>query len=263
MKRWESFASWTSHALSISYSIYRWLIALGGGGLFVSLGVALSSIAQTRMAAILFGVFFIPVLVLGVFAWLRSSKKRLHGPNPHLRVLESKVTYAVLGSGCYRQTRRLRVRALQHGVERYKHKFIWTGQGQINCKSDDPENSVEIIPESYGPYQQCRLTFQTPLAKGQEYEFGYMLELKDVDHAAKPFLQTTVNDMVDSLTLRVQFPVPGFVSSCVREIFLSSSSETPIWKEEVALPASSSEAIWPISRPRLSYSYRLRWQPRV
>lgn len=254
MRNWSTAAAAVEYSLGISYYIFTWYFALGGGA-FISLAF-LSSYPIAFSTILIVSFLFTGA---GLFVWLSKNRRRLQAINPLLDITSYSATYQVLGGNRYRFIIRIAVRARVTGVDMYKFKFKWTGQGTNNVTVDPPE--MRAIPIQHGqssPWEVMRIQFSRPLAAKDERSFTICFELEDEAGTAVPVLAKNVDDFyVNGFTQKVTLPrAPTYFA---REIYLSSRSEVAVYHKEYREPQTV-ELIWPQRFPRPGRKYTLVWR---
>jgi hypothetical protein len=253
--RWESFAMRVGHFLGLAYSVYQWLIAFGIGGFISSLVIGNSGLL------VVVGLNLSMLSVgLGVFLWIRVSQQRLAGANPGFLSLRVEAVYTVLSNGAYKHKRTELIRARASGLDRYRHRYLWSGNGTVAIRSLKDDLLIEHGRDPRGIQNECVFIFPRPLAKGEEREVSYELELHDRDQSAKPYLGANVNVAKPVLILKVRFnDGGGQIRSAMRQIFLSHGASIPIWEASIPVDEGQSELYWKIRRARAGYRYQISW----
>lgn len=253
--RWVNVAAWIHHVLAAFYFFYQLIVLLGIAG--ITLGISFRSQLD-------FGFCFVIPISLGLLIWgvvlgLRSSKLRLSSYNPGIKQEIVEDIYSLVGPNDYSHSRRVVARIVQHGVDNYKHKFHWTGEGGISY-IEHPKQKVEIYQESYGHYYVCKVDFERAFGKNEKIDFTYDLKFNDRAGTTKPYFGYTSHyHTTRKLILRVRFLCDESIKSYWRKKFLSPYTDIPFWQEQVTLPSGSREASFEIVRPRIGFRYQITW----
>ncbi len=260
-KGWDSIASRVSHLLGALYYLFHWLIILGGVGVITAF---LSHLYLNAPVLLSFTVIVLSVLSIGwgISFWLKANKRRFHGNNPSLQILECHDYYQILDVDRSRNTRRIKAKVLRDGVEYFSHKFQWTGKGLITVETTNSQLRAELKKDHRGIREECRIYFESPKRQGEIVDIAWTLNLQNENHVAKPYLSSTINDWVkEKVSLTAQFPDPGFATSYRKQIFMSGVADIPVW-EKIVVEDGIQVASWIIPRPRPSYRYQIDWKNR-
>jgi hypothetical protein len=252
--KWHSFGARIYYTLGILYYTYQWLFLTGLIGTII-LPIAFYNYYWTTFLVAQPSIAFI---IISIFFWLRKNKYQLQSANPNLYIVIAEINYELLGNEDYAYSRKLLVRALQHGVDHYEHKFRWTGEGKISVNYCNTDYKINIFPQSFGINEVCRIDFERPLRRKETREIYYKLSLKDDKKSARTFLAHTIYDNTDKVILRVKFSSIPSKDLYKKQMFMSGVTDCPVW-EEIVQFSGSSEATWVIEKPRPGYRYQISW----
>jgi hypothetical protein len=254
--KFESAGSRLYYYLGAAYYLYHWLFILAGSsvitGYFVRSNVFLLAGS---------GIVGVVALAGAIAAVIVKSKKRLDCLNPDLLITKSIDTYTVLPDDEYKYEKEISVKARHLGVERYKNKFKWSGDGQIDVTVDCSSQSctATLVKTLDGNWDSVRVDFSYPMNVGNELSFKLTLRMSDKGKTAKPLFQKFIDDIYpNGLTMGAVWSDPP--KELKREIFSSARAEIPLGREDVLEGQISKVTQWPIPRPRLGRRYRISWK---
>jgi hypothetical protein len=253
--RWTGIFAWLHHAFGISIYSYQWILLAGGLG---AIGSGLLGIFTSQLL-IFGGVLFLSVILIAIGLWAGfiRARRRMIAVNSQLEITSFNSIYEMLDEQNYRFRQEITVRAKQPGVNTYKCKYRWTGQGQITFTAS-PGVGLQVEPASRGDVWEANLVlFPHSLSKGEEFSFFLELRLVDEAHSAYPHLAKFVDDhYVNGFKQRVLLPkIPAYYS---KEILYSARSDYLLWYERKHSPESR-EIEWAVKRPLLGRRYRIVW----
>jgi hypothetical protein len=252
--RWINLAAAVYYIAGGAYYFYHWFLIVGATGTVLGF----TAIIFSPVFAIAITPLSLSVLAAGIFFWARSETNRLQSLNPGLKELVSELIYTIHNDKDYELFGVRRVRALHPGIDRFRHKFTWSGTGEIKVSAVQADLEVLLVPESYGPEQVCEIPFSRPLARHEEYEFSYRMVLKDIGQTARPFLNNRVSSATERLMLRVI--IPHSLQCYRRLIFPSFTADIPVHEEVITVAHGIHEFAWEVKRPRVGYRYSIRWE---
>jgi hypothetical protein len=202
--RWEGIASRIYYSLGALYYAYEWLALATAGSALTALTLYLKSSTLLSLAAANISLI---LLIITVAIWLRYTNRRIRGRNPALQVLTLDYSYDIFADNKYRTTKGVTAKALYNGVDHYRHAFVWTGAGDISARAHVPEDGkITLSHDSLGPKQLCQVHFERPLARGEETQIKFTLDLVDSAKTSQPFFALTSYDWIQKdATLRVRF----------------------------------------------------------
>lgn len=253
--KFESAGSRLYYYLGAAYYVYHWMFIVAGSSVVTGYFVRSNVFLLAGFAAV-------GVIALGgaISAVIVKSKKRLDCLNPDLLITKSADTYTVLPNNEYMYEKEISVKARHLGVQRYKNKFKWSGEGEIGVSIDCPSQSctATLIKTPDGNWDSVRVDFSYPLNVGNELSFKLTLKMVDGGKTAKPFLQKFIDDIYpNGLTMNVAWGDPP--KELKREIFSSARSEIALGREDVLGEQISKTTQWRIARPRFGRRYRISW----
>lgn len=109
--------------------------------------------------------------------------------------------------GRYICLRKETVVSLVDGLQSITLGFCWTGQGN-KTETIDPPWRLEDLPRQPGENVERReVFFPEPLAKGERRSYTFIVDCQQTGEAPEPFLSSYSDGRVDSLMLRVMFPL--------------------------------------------------------
>jgi hypothetical protein len=254
---WDSILARIYYMLGAAYYFVHWIGLLGIASLITSL---ISILTQRVAVAVV--LFAIGAILVGAAAGLAiiSPRRRLRGANPRLRIHSIEEIYTIIRNNRFDSTRELKVQALGDGIDSYIDKFIWSGSGNIIPRIDRPAGAqANVEDEPLGYRKILRVRFPRPLRRNETMVLRYTLELEDTAQSARPFLGVGMTEWkVGTLTLRVIWKA-NIPAEYKRQMFLSNTSDIPVFEEVIPLNRTCREAIWVIQRPRAHWEFRIVW----
>lgn len=253
--RWTTFASRAYYVLGAGYYLYHWLFIAGAVTPFLLLFRKWPAVIGYSIPAVSVG------LLMGSFQlWRRSLKHQLTASNPCLKFELEDLTYREIDDKTCESPRKLLVRAI-YPVDHYRHKFSWSGGGDVRIVPGEGIQSsrIEDSPVTEGEY--LNLTFYRMLNRGESLQFEYSFELTNAKKPLKHYFGFTVVIPCETLILRVEAQPDLNVTSFRRQIFSSNRAELVLWEGPLVLQGQERLAVWEIPRPRFGFHYRISWGP--
>jgi len=152
--------------------------------------------------------------------------------------------------------KRIKLKALKAGLDRYTDKYHWTGSGKVQLTASIPgQRVVETIKRRV--WQLYDVHFERPLNKGDIQETEVVWDLYDEKGTAVPFASTIVEEPLDLLKIKIILPT----NLAPRE---ASCTETPSFglsrpTSSFSKPFRRGEVEWVVKSPRLWYTYEIAW----
>lgn len=138
--------------------------------------------------------------------------------------------------------------------------YRWTGTGEITEDVSPNTVTIEDAPKIMGKMGARRsVHFQGGLEKGKEYSYTLILSCRATSHQPESFLASGSSRRVDSLILRVAFPIDNRPNHVTYRVLDSDGTE----KERLALELSdplTGEYRKEISYPRPFFEHRIEWE---
>lgn len=242
------------YTLGAVYYFYNWMVGLGAasaatGGLAKGLNLFDPTLA--------FAVAFL-VGVPGAIIWVDNARKQSQSLNPGLEILNESAIYTISDSGVYHYTKRLNVKAKQSGVDRYRTKFKWTGEGPIDIEAPLPGQDYNVLDDDV--YDLCEVTFGAGLKKRTTTDVELTMTLQMQGREPDPYLSRLVDEQFSGgLTLKVNLPTGHNITNYKKEIYAAPRALSAVKEETEELDDMSREITWNIKRPRIGYRYVIRW----
>ncbi len=259
--RWFALSAWLYYVVAGAYYVHQWFLVLGTisalGGVAVWWSGFIGRASEPTGATLL--VFGFVGTFAGAAIFLRKIKRRFQLLNPGLDIVESEDTYEVLPHDKYRFGLRMRVKAIVDGVDKYRLKLRWTGEGTI--KYQVPEGFQAAPNNVRDVWELTEIRFPHHLALGQEIDFEIRMEMHDATIVASPYLRKLVDDSYpNGLTMRVILRKDLRDAHCTATIFPSSRTDVAVQRpQNLPCDQATGEVKWIIRRPRFGFRYRLLW----
>ena len=260
--RWTNLAGITFYSIGALYYSYNLFIISGIGGFLISFFILIFKhfVHETILPTGLLSLISLGLAMTGFIFWTKMRTSQFQSHNPGLKILLLEHTYTLLGGNKYLDSKRIMVKALWTGVNCYKHKFYWSGGGEIIPEAIDPQQKIQLFKEPYGTYQVCQIDFNNPIKANKKFDFSYNLKLIDNMGSAQPFISQNIHSPINKLVLRVSFSrEEGNIKTYKRRIFMSSTSDIPFREWELPLSSDSREACWEIPKPKIGFKYQIIW----
>jgi hypothetical protein len=254
--RWVNWTAAAYYIIGTVYYVYHWFWILGASGL-VAAGILTAEHKQPLLTNALTTISII-TLIAGVSFWRRRLRLQLAGLNPGLRILEMRVDYQYKSPTDCAYIRNLKVKAL-HSIDHYRAKFKWSSDGNIDSEVVNGAKDIVASDHSSSVFNMCHVNFMRPLSKHEVLEFGYRLHLQDAAKPVKQYFGHTVEAPIKELILKVRIWENCMGTQFLKQMFLNSTSESPLKEEIVLISQFNREIEWRIPNAQAGYYYQIRW----
>ena len=245
----EKFFDWVSRfSDSIQFIIFI-VIAVS---YFLSIKPLIENISFSSLA-IASVLFLLTILII-----IRIRKKYILYPRPQsdFKLLEKELVYKYLDEKHMKYIKRVKLKTLKEGLDRYPDRYSWTGSGKVQLK---PSNSEQTIVKTVKKrvWQLYDVHFERPLNKGDVQEVEITWDLYDEKGTSVPFASMIVDESLDLLTMKIILP-PNLTpqkASCIKTPSFGLSQPTSSFTK----PFSRGEVEWTVKSPKLWYTYEIAW----
>lgn len=200
------------------------------------------------------------ILIISIRIYLRNTRFIPVFPRPEcdFLILDKEISIRFFSLEDIRYRKKLTLKALRKGLDRYTDKYKWSGTGNVAVQSEHDEHRLELTHRS-ALWQWYDLYFDHALRKGETIDIGIVWSIEDKDRTAIPFISATVEEPTKSLTMRLFAKEFFGIRQATCEHKATMGSRKPFDTE--ILKALDGEIIWKIKRPKLLHYYEMHWTP--
>lgn len=205
------------------------------------------------------GLFVLAVFAYGAAQLLKKLRDVVLA-NPAYRLTSARYTLKVGASmNTCEQMTELEVLALHDGLDRYTGRYNWTGSGVVTLDSLT-DDSVVVRPSTKWNFRVYDVKFPRALKKGESRPVRLKFTCSNSDGEFLPLLSKEVEELIDTLTLRVEFRGGRLPSRFAEEryehlfdeITVDPAPQTPFDRSRDFLE-------WVIPDPTFRHDYVLKW----
>jgi hypothetical protein len=245
------------------------IAGLVGVVMFASLAALFALLANTLFfatALFLVALLFFTILVVRTARYIRTQ--RVPPPKWLLRgykLVEVEHLYEIHDEAKvhHSQTSRYRLKALQHGVELFEVRYVWTGKGL----EEEPKilsaghNIVGAVAASRAAdWRYYYVHFGRELMAKKETEIRVRQEFRDEQQQFQPRLSKNIVEPIDRLILRVRMPASLHPANIVgKELSSSLPNGFTVHEEKLVFDYSSQEIYWEPKKVVLNRRYVITW----
>ncbi len=242
---------WSNELLSKVF-----LLMILGGVIFIAL--IFFGLAQRQSRQLAKSVDAISAIIRESYSLIRQQV--YYSKKNDYTVLEKTHIHTIESRESFKHKRQIKIRALAENISSWRGKYFWTGTkiDKFICSGSEM-TLVEEGKEDLGTreYNVFRVDLSRPIQKGEERTFELEWYLTDTDHQAKPFVEVTAFEPVDSIMLQVTvFPNVG-IKKLTREETVGDY--LIVDTKDVDLGDSLTHT-WHILNPTVGNSYLIRWK---
>lgn len=157
-----------------------------------------------------------------------------------------------------RYSKKITLKALRNGLDRFCDKYNWTGRGKVEIRSAHEEHTLQI-GERASVWTLYELKFGRTLNKGETIDIEVIWNIEDKDKTATPFLSTTIHEPTDHLMFKLHFADCFGVKQIICEESPDMGAVRP-YSSEIKL-VNSGQVEWQPPHPKLLHYYQVRWTP--
>lgn len=239
-------------------TVHHWLgIAYYGAGL-----VGIAAVVLRQLGYHNWWIAVVLAISIFVCAWLWRSRlartsNRLGLVNPQLDVIKHIATYRLCGNDSFEFQQDIKVRSLAHGVDVFRLKQKWTGDGTMQY-TVTPSSAGRLQPEAVDKvWDSMVLAFQTPLAKGERRAFTIQTKINRTGERPLPMLAKLIDDSYPKgikMIVEWESNAPLRVE---RSELQSPRASTALGKSFHAV--KKSKHAWKIRYPKSGHKYMIKW----
>ena len=232
------------------------MLVSGVGGLLGSILATVTAVLTPYHPFIV--VVFALSAALGLIVLLERynrSRPKFRALDPDYDILEKLISFSEESSNQLIYRKRIRLRALRDGLDRYGDKYHWTGGGDaiVTTEIDDQEYRKTGRRNIWQLYE---VAFNRSLEKGDEIDVNLVFKLDDPDRVAVPFVSATIEEPTEKLSFEVTLDETPATEAVVEESsHIGANKPSYTWR----VPFSGKTASWMIDNPRLLHHYEMRW----
>jgi len=254
MRKIEDYFDWVSRIVSI-------IVLIGFITSFISYSLGYIPLMGEFISLLVLTIVFFIVLFIVFIAGLKRKYILCPRPRSDFKLLEKEIAYKYLDEKHMEYTKRLRLKALRSGLDRYPDRYSWTGSGTVNLRTSIDNQDVKLTKRR-NVWQLYDVYFGRPLNKGEEIEVKVIWNLYDEKSTALPFASSTVEEPLDLLKIKIILPdkLKPQYASCVTTLSLGGV-KTPISSFEKPFnEKGENEVEWIIKKPKLLHTYEISWE---
>ena len=179
-----------------------------------------------------------------------------------VEILQKEIAYEYSKDGqTMWQRKRLHIKALKNGVDRFTDRYRWTGSGKCTVQMLTPDFQItnERKEEFTALWDYFDVTFPHPLHKGEEIDFTLEWELFDEQKIAVPFLATLIDRETKHLLLQVVLPPKLAPTRAYCHEFANNIDTLPIVTHPIKWSAATQRISFDVPNPKKYHKYSIRW----
>ncbi len=199
------------------------------------------------------------MIIIFIILYQKYNKFRPNLPriDSHFLILERELTHIWHNENVIEHKRRFVLQALQHGLDNYTDKFVWTG-GDFKIKSGIIQHKVNLI-EKRNFFDIYEVKFDKVLRKGDIIEIEIVWDLYNNDKKARPYFSVTIEEPTKNLILNLGIDPKFNVKEILTETSYVRGSKIPLNYKTIKLDREG-KAKWEINNPKLLYTYEIKWK---
>jgi hypothetical protein len=182
------------------------------------------------------------------------------------KLLKKTVVYEFISREEMRHEKTFLVKALHNGVDNITDKYQWSGGEVYAIEPYFKRDAVEMLNNRSGlqTYKICDKSGRR-FGKGEVFEMGMKMELKDPKRQSLPYLSSGVYELTDKLTLIVLFDMSLNPVNIRKLSYIHYTDEDHFKCEDVALPEINKQGdrrmvVFEIPSPIYGGKYIIDWE---
>jgi hypothetical protein len=208
----------------------------------------------------LLGVCTSSLLLCGMVLHSRYKNKPFRPTYPRIEadfvLLEKELTYDCSKVNCLLYKKRVKLKALRNGLDRYHDKYHWTGAVGLAVTSVIPEHEFRPTNRK-NTWQLYEVIFQRTLNVGDTI----VTELQWTGtnpESSVPFFSAAIEEPTEQLKFNLQVPL----TFGIREVTCETSPQTGArrpFTSAIKEVSGDGKATWIINNPKLMFHYEVKW----
>ncbi|MCK9345064.1 MAG: hypothetical protein M0P64_02990 [Candidatus Pacebacteria bacterium] len=207
----------------------------------------------------LFALFFIISTLTINWAYNAFRRHRPTFPRlePDFHLIEKHIYHEYRSATEIQHRRRYKLKALRNGLDAYRDRYQWTGQGSISISSAIPGQCVQTAFQR-NVWTFFDIRFSRNLQKNETVTAEVVWDFVDPQQKALRSFSATIHEPTDVLHLELKLPLTYTSKEAVCEHYGDFGAKTS-FGSEVKQIDKNGLAKWIIPKPGLLHYYEVRW----